>query len=80
VYLAAYFRLLDKKCLLYDLVVGNGQVKKVHLALRLSIDCVREINKELASDGWLRRDENGDDRSVKLVCPTDKLMLLLGAD
>ena len=59
---------------------GNGdvQVKNFHLALKHSEDRVRDINKSLVADGWLRMDEHNEVGRVKLVRPTDKLMLLLG--
>jgi len=57
---------------------GDVQVKNFHLALKHSEDRVREIIKSLVADGWLRMDEHSDDGRVKLVRPTDKLMLLLG--
>lgn len=57
---------------------GDVQVKNFHLALNHSEDRVREIIKQLVADEWLRFEVHNEDGRVKLVRPTEKLLIMLG--
>lgn len=52
-------------------------LKAIHLSVDHSADRVREILAQLARDGWIERVEHAEDRRVRLLRASDKLVELM---
>lgn len=53
-----------------------ARVKDFHLSLHYSEDRVSQVLKELSREGWLRMEQDGDDRRMRKVFASDRLHLL----
>lgn len=55
-----------------------ARVKDFHLSLHYSEDRVSQVLKELVREGWLTMERDEDDRRMRKVHASDRLVLLFG--